>query len=41
VKVNVYLTDMKDFQAMNEVYLTFFPQNQPARTVRGREGTAP
>jgi 2-iminobutanoate/2-iminopropanoate deaminase len=23
---------MKDFQAMNEVYITFFPQNQPVRT---------
>ena len=32
VKVNVYLRDMKDFQAMNEVYITFFPQNQPVRT---------
>ncbi len=32
LKVNVYLRDMKDFQAMNEVYATFFPDHQPART---------
>ncbi|KAJ7438500.1 Endoribonuclease L-PSP/chorismate mutase-like protein [Mycena latifolia] len=31
VKANVYLTDMKDFPAMNEVYLEFF-DNMPART---------
>jgi 2-iminobutanoate/2-iminopropanoate deaminase len=32
LKINVYLRDMKDFQAMNEVYATFFPDQQPART---------
>lgn len=32
VKVNVYLTDMKHFTAMNEVYETQFNAPYPART---------
>ncbi|MER2089409.1 MAG: Rid family detoxifying hydrolase [Sporosarcina sp.] len=32
VKVNVYLTDMNDFTAMNEVYKTQFADPFPART---------
>lgn len=32
VKTTVYLADMSDFQAMNEVYGKAFPENQPART---------
>jgi len=32
VKANVYLKDMNDFAAMNEVYTRYFPQNPPART---------
>jgi endoribonuclease L-PSP len=32
VKVNVYLARQEDFQAMNEVYREFFPEDQPART---------
>lgn len=32
VKVNVYLHDMSDFVAMNEVYANFFPPPEPART---------
>jgi 2-iminobutanoate/2-iminopropanoate deaminase len=32
VKVNVYLHDMNDFAAMNEVYANFFPAPEPART---------
>ena len=32
VKVNVYLTDMADFAAMNEVYARTFAQPYPART---------
>ena len=31
VKVTVYLADMNDFQAMNEVYGTAFGQTKPAR----------
>ncbi|ETI69121.1 RidA family protein [Neobacillus vireti] len=32
VKVNVYLTDMNHFSAMNEVYQTYFSKPFPART---------
>ena len=32
VKCNVYLRDIKDFGAMNEVYKTYFKAPYPART---------
>lgn len=32
VKVNVFLTDMMDFTAMNEVYSEYFSKPEPART---------
>ncbi len=32
VKATVFLTDMKDFAAMNEVYAQFFPSPFPARS---------
>ena len=32
VKVNVFLADVNDFAAMNEVYSEFFKDNLPART---------
>ena len=32
VKTTVFLTDMANFQAMNEVYAEFFPLNPPARS---------
>ncbi|KAF2192391.1 Endoribonuclease L-PSP [Zopfia rhizophila CBS 207.26] len=34
IKCNIYLKDMKDFAAMNEAYLEFFPdpKEKPART---------
>lgn len=32
IKVNVYLTDMRDFAPMNEVYATQFSHPFPART---------
>jgi len=32
VKVNVYLTDIRDFAAMNEVYARHFNAPYPART---------
>ena len=35
VKVSVFLTDMKDFAAMNEVYKTQFKEPYPARTTIG------
>jgi 2-iminobutanoate/2-iminopropanoate deaminase len=31
VKTTVYLADMADFAAMNEIYGTYFPQPAPAR----------
>jgi 2-iminobutanoate/2-iminopropanoate deaminase len=32
VKLTVFLIDMNDFAAMNEVYARYFPKNRPART---------
>jgi reactive intermediate/imine deaminase len=32
LKCNVYLKDISDFQAMNEVFASFFPTDPPART---------
>ena len=32
MKVTVFLKDMNDFAAMNEVYATFFTENPPARS---------
>ncbi len=32
VKVSVFLADLNDFEAMNEVYREFFKDNFPART---------
>lgn len=32
VKATVYLKDMNDFAAMNEVYARYFTQNPPARS---------
>ena len=33
VKVTVFLTEIDDFRAMNQVYAEFFPQSPPARSV--------
>ena len=32
LQTNVYLIDLNDFQAMNEVYTTYFHDPKPART---------
>jgi 2-iminobutanoate/2-iminopropanoate deaminase len=32
LKCNVFLTDIANFRAMNEVYHTFFPTDPPARS---------
>jgi 2-iminobutanoate/2-iminopropanoate deaminase len=32
VRLGVFLQDMNDFSAMNEVYARYFPGNPPART---------
>ena len=37
VRVGVFLSDMADFAAMNEVYKQFFPEDQPARTTVGAQ----
>ena len=37
VRVGVFLADMKDFAAMNEVYKQFFTEDQPARTTVGAQ----
>ena len=35
VRVGVFLADIRDFDAMNEVYKEFFPEDPPARTTVG------
>jgi len=40
VKCTVFLADIKEWAAMNEVYTTFFPSNPPARSALGTSGLA-
>ncbi|MGH9451743.1 MAG: RidA family protein [Terriglobia bacterium] len=35
VRIGVFLADLADFAAMNEVFREFFPQDPPARTTVG------
>ncbi len=35
IKVNIYLTDINDRPAVNEVYTEFFPADPPGRTAIG------
>lgn len=35
VRMGVFLADLNDFAAMNEVFREFFPENPPARTTVG------
>ena len=37
VKLGVYLADLNDFAAMNEVFQEFFPDDPPARTTVGSQ----
>jgi 2-iminobutanoate/2-iminopropanoate deaminase len=37
VRVGVFLADLSDFAAMNEVYETFFPADPPARSTVGAQ----
>jgi len=37
VRVGVFLADLTDFDAMNEVYREFFPEDAPARTTVGAQ----
>ena len=38
VKTTVFLADMKEFSAMNEVYATFFSETPPARATVAAAG---
>jgi reactive intermediate/imine deaminase len=40
VKCTVFLADMADFAAMNQVYVTFFPKDPPARSTVAVSGLA-
>jgi reactive intermediate/imine deaminase len=40
VKCTVFMADMADWAAMNEVYVTFFPEHRPARSSFGTTGLA-
>ena len=37
VRIGVFLANIKDFDAMNEVFQEFFPANPPARTTVGAQ----
>jgi len=40
VKCTVFILDMAEWPAMNEVYVTFFPRHRPARSAFGTSGLA-
>jgi 2-iminobutanoate/2-iminopropanoate deaminase len=40
VKCTVFLADMAEWAAMNEVYVQFFPGGKPARSALGASGLA-
>jgi reactive intermediate/imine deaminase len=40
VKCTVFLADINEWAAMNEVYVTFFPTRPPARSALGSSGLA-
>lgn len=40
VKCLVMMADMKEWGQMNDVYVTFFPRNKPARSAFGASGLA-
>jgi len=40
VKCTVFLADIAEWAAMNEVYMTYFPVNPPARSALGASGLA-
>ena len=40
VKCTVFLADIRDYAAMNEVYATFFPKDPPARSTVAGSGLA-
>lgn len=40
IKCTVFLADIADYQAMNEVYLEYFPSDPPARSAMAGSGLA-
>ena len=40
VKCTVFLADMDEWSAMNEVYVSYFPEHPPARSALGASGLA-
>lgn len=40
VKCTVFLADINEWAAMNQVYVTYFPTNPPARSALGSSGLA-
>lgn len=40
IKCTVFLDDMAEYDAMNRAYVTFFPQDPPARSTLGADGLA-
>ena len=40
VKCTVFLADMAEWRAMNEIYVTFFPKRPPARSALAASGLA-
>ena len=40
VKCTVFLADIAEWSAMNEVYVEYFPVNPPARSALGASGLA-
>lgn len=40
VKCTVFLADISEWAAMNEVYIEYFPENLPARSALGASGLA-
>ena len=40
VKCTVMMADMREWEAMNAVYTTFFPKGKPARSAFGATGLA-
>lgn len=40
VKCSVFLADIGEWEAMNEVYRTYFPESPPARSALGANGLA-
>ena len=40
VKCTAMLADMREWDQMNQIYVTFFPSHKPARSAFGTDGLA-